>query len=660
MASAKILIVDNDRAVTRDLQERLIRLGYEVAGIATTSDDAITQTNKLQPNLVIMNIRLHSGRDGVKTGALIHSTSNTPIIYFSSQAGQDTVRRAGSTGSFGHIIKPFDDSQLFVTIEVARVRYKLESQLRESEQWLNGVLMSIGDGVIAVDNSGKVRFINARAKKITGWSQNKATGMSLLEVFKLKDETSGELIDPSSRLSQAGEAGLEALLTAKDGSQILLEVNFSPFTDAEKHMQGMVLAFRDISARRRAIEQIKRQTSRAEALVEIAKQLNSRLELKEMLDTVCRITNQAIDSSASVIFLFDPKSNKFVDMARKFENELPQAQQNPVRMSFSRTMLERYMPANRSTFFMQNVESFKDVPMRNFLRLLGINHLAVAPLVRNQEVIGALVCGSLKKQGFSQEDMDFLNGLAEHTMIAISNTRLFEQVRLGRERQRLLSKTNVEIQEAERRRIARELHDHLGQSLTGFQFMLESVKHQVDEAQKAGIAEIQNSVANIIEQVREMSLNLRPSILDDLGLIPTLKWHLDRYTKQTGIRVNFYSPNSTERFPAEIETTAYRIIQEALTNAARHSGATEVFVGLVVNDNSLWVEILDKGKGFDVSTVLNKPTSGLSGMTERADLMGGYLTIKSYPDQGTQLLAALPITEKPLERRRNDRNSTAR
>jgi PAS domain S-box-containing protein len=660
MSSAKILIVDNDPIATRDLQTLLTKLGYEVIGTAASSGEAFDKSTSLKPDLVIMNTRLRTGKDGIKTGGLIHSTNDIPIIYLSSLAGQENIRWASATGPFGYIIKPFDESQLFVTIEVARVRYKLESQLRESEQWLNGVLMSIGDGVIAVDNSGKVRFINARAKKITGWSQDKATGMSLLEVFKLKDETSGELIDPLSRLSEAGDAGLEALLTARDGSQIHLEVNFSPLTDAQRHMQGMVLAFRDISARRQAIEQIKRQTSRAEALVEIAKQLNSRLDLKEMLDIVCRITNQAIKSSASVIFLFDPKSNKFVDMARKFEDGLPQAQQSPVRMSFSHTILERYMPGNRSTFFMQNVESFKDVPMRNFLRLLGINHLAVAPLVRNEDVIGALVCGSIKTQGFSQEDMDFLNGLAEHIMIAISNTRLFEQVRLGRERQRLLSKTNVEIQEAERRRIARELHDHLGQSLTGFQFMLESVKHQVREAQRADIAEIQNSVADIIEQVREMSLNLRPSILDDLGLIPTLKWHLDRYTKQTGIRVNFYSTNSAERFPAEIETTAYRIIQEALTNVARHSKATEVFVGLVVNDNSLWVEILDKGKGFDVSTVLNKPTSGLSGMTERADLMGGYLTIKSYPGQGTQLLAALPITEKPLERRRNDRNSPAR
>ncbi len=660
MASVKILIVDNDKAVTRDLQERLIRLGYEVAGIATTSDDAIAQTNELKPNLVIMNTRLRSGRDGIKTGTLIHSTSNTPIIYFSSQAGQDAVRRAGTTGSFGHIIKPFDNSQLFVTIEIARIRYKLERQLRESEQWLNGVLMSIGDGVIAADNLGKVRFINSKAEKITGWSQADATGMSLLEVLKLKDETSGELIDPSSRLFRAGDAGLEAVLTARDGLQIHLEINLSPLIDQENHLQGLVFAFRDISSRRQAMEQIQRQTSRAEALVEIAKQLNLRLDLKELLEIVCRITNEALKSSASVVFLFDQKSNKYLDMARRFEDELPQAQRNPVRMSFSRTMLDRYLPKDHSSFIVQNAESQKDVPMRNLLRLLGINHLAVAPLVRNQDVIGALVCGSVGKQGFSQDDRDFLNGLAEHIMIAISNTRLFEHVRLGRERQRMLSRSNVDIQEAERRRIARELHDHLGQSLTGFQFMLESVKHQVEEVHKPGIAEIQNSVADIIEQVREMSLNLRPSILDDLGLVPTVKWHIDRYTKQTRIHVNFFSSNSTERFPAEIETTAYRIIQEALTNTARHSRATEVFVGLVVNDNTLWVEILDKGNGFDVSAVLNKPTSGLSGMSERADLMGGYLTIKSYIGQGTQILAALPLTDKPLERRRNDRNSPAR
>lgn len=665
MASAKILIVDNDPIATQDLQTRLTKLGYEVIGTAASSEEALDKSASLKPGLIMMNTRLRAGNDGIKTGSLIHSANDIPIIYVSSRVGQETIRRASTTGPFGYIIKPFDESQLFVTIEIAQLRHKLESQLRESGQWLNGVLMSIGDGVIAVDKAGSIRFINSRAEKITGWSEAEAIGKPLFEVLQLKDELSGEFLDLLSNLSRArrmsnGDSGREALLLSSDGNTIPLEINFNPILDSKKNLQGLVLAFRDVTSRRRAMEQITRQTSRAEALVRVAKQLNSRLELKDVLDTVCRIANQVLKASASVIFLYDQHLDKFKDMARKFEDDIPVAQRSPIKLSFSRSTLEAYLPDDNSAFTISDLDARKEIPFRNILRLLGISHLAVAPLVQNNDLVGALICGAVKGQGFSQDDIELLNGLAEHIMIAVSNTRLFEQVRLGRERQRVLSKSVVDIQEAERRRIARELHDHLGQSLTGIQFMLESVKNQVDEAQKSKISEVQNSVTDIIGQVREMSLNLRPSMLDDLGLIPTLKWHLDRYTSQTGISVNFNSAKLSERFPAEVETTAYRIIQEALTNVARHAKAAEVFVGLAVVDDALWIEILDKGKGFDTSTVLNRPTSGLSGMSERADLAGGYLTINSYVNQGTQVVATLPLTSKPLERRRNDRNSSPR
>ena len=660
MTSARILIVDNDKIATRDLQARLSKLGYEVIGTAATTEDAINKSEKLKPGLILMNTQLRAGSDGVKTGELIHAYNDTPIIYFSSHAGQDIVRRAGSTGPFGYIIKPFEDSQLFVTIEVAQVRYKLESQLRESEQWLNGVLMSIGDGVIAVDKTASIRFINSKAEKITGWSEAEAIGKELFDVLSLRDELSGEMLDLSSNILQAQrkiktDSGLEALLTSKDGNSIPLEINFNPIIDQRNNFQGLVLAFRDITARRQTMQQIKQQASRAEALVQVTKQLNSKLELKDVLHTVCDVTNQLIEASASMIFLYDSKSGKYRDMARKFEDDIPLVQRKALKVTFSRTELEAYLPEDNSIFTVSSVELRKDTPLRNILRSSGISQLAVAPLVRNNAVIGVLICGSVGTQEFSLEDLQLINGLVEHIMMAISNTSLFEQVRLGRERQRLLSKSVVDIQEAERRRIARELHDHLGQTLTGIQFMLESIKNQMDEPQKSNIIDIQNSVTDIIGQVREMSLNLRPSMLDDLGLNQTLKWHLDRYTNQTGIHVNYNSAKFPKRFPSEIETTAYRIIQEALTNVARHSQVLEVFVGLIVVDKTLWIEILDKGKGFDTSAVLKKPTSGLSGMSERADLAGGYLTINSYIDQGTQIVAALPLTNEPLERRKNDR-----
>jgi len=157
-----------------------------------------------------------------------------------------------------------------------------------------------------------------------------------------------------------------------------------------------------------------------------------------------------------------------------------------------------------------------------------------------------------------------------------------------------------------------------------------------------------------------MSLNLRPSMLDDIGLLPTLQWHFERFTNQTGIKINFKSDSFDERFPTEIEIAAYRIIQEALTNIARYANVKEAFVGLTRQGSTLWIDVLDNGKGFDPSIDLDTPTSGLGGMRERAEIAGGYLTVKSYPNQGTQIFATLPLDKKNLERRKSDRFNSPR
>ena len=149
-----------------------------------------------------------------------------------------------------------------------------------------------------------------------------------------------------------------------------------------------------------------------------------------------------------------------------------------------------------------------------------------------------------------------------------------------------------------------------------------------------------------------MSLNLRPSMLDDMGLVPTLKWHFERFTHQTGIHINFKSDEVLNRFPADIETAAYRIVQEALTNVARHARVKSVFVGLAIQEEVLWVEVVDHGQGFDAFAILERPSSGLVGMRERAELAGGYLVVRSVLEQGTQVIAALPILENRLERRK--------
>jgi signal transduction histidine kinase len=305
---------------------------------------------------------------------------------------------------------------------------------------------------------------------------------------------------------------------------------------------------------------------------------------------------------------------------------------------------------------LDNIQEYSELPYFDMYRKTDIRTLAIAALFHGSRLAGALVSAFVQQpKNLLEDDMALLRGLADQASSAIENAELFEQVKAGRERQRKLARSMVDVQETERRRLARELHDHLGQILTGLQFMLETVKNQAADSQKPNLEEVQDAVSDIIREVREMSLDLRPSMLDDLGLVPTLLWHFNRYTGQTGIHVNFQYDEFSKRLPLEIETAAYRIVQEALTNTARHAQVKEVFVGLVIQGDTLWVEVLDNGKGFDVTAEKDKPSTGLSGMRERAFLLGGFLLVESFLNQGTQIVAALPLTDRPLERRRHER-----
>ncbi len=147
-------------------------------------------------------------------------------------------------------------------------------------------------------------------------------------------------------------------------------------------------------------------------------------------------------------------------------------------------------------------------------------------------------------------------------------------------------------------------------------------------------------VNDLIRRVRELSLDLRPAMLDDFGLLPAFLWLFERFTRQTNITIDFQHGGLDRRFPYDVETAAYRIVQEALTNVARHAGVSEAHVSASTTDHRLRVVIADQGKGFNVDTELaSGTTSGLSGMRERAALLGGRLSIESGPGAGTRVCA---------------------
>ncbi|HSB79498.1 MAG TPA: cache domain-containing protein [Candidatus Methylomirabilis sp.] len=219
-----------------------------------------------------------------------------------------------------------------------------------------------------------------------------------------------------------------------------------------------------------------------------------------------------------------------------------------------------------------------------------------------------------------------------------------ERLRDNAEHLQALSRRLVEIQESERRQIARELHDEIGEILTGLKLSLEMSARMVSGQVASSLGEAQVQVQDLMNRTRDLSLDLRPAILDDLGLLPALLWHFERYTGQTGVRVTFDHNGLEERVAPDLETAVYRIVQEALTNAARHAGVQDVSVRMRTAPETLSVQIEDQGAGFEAEAkARSHDSSGLTGMRERALLLGGHLKVESCPGVGTRVVADFPL-----------------
>jgi PAS domain S-box-containing protein len=202
----------------------------------------------------------------------------------------------------------------------------------------------------------------------------------------------------------------------------------------------------------------------------------------------------------------------------------------------------------------------------------------------------------------------------------------------------------MEVQETERKHLARELHDEIGQLLTSLRLLLRLNGDLPADALNTRFEQARVIVDDLLGRVRGLSFDLRPADLDQLGLLPALLGLFERYTAQTGVLVNFKHQGVDRRFAPQVETGAYRIVQEALTNAARHAGVADLRVRVWTDADKLHLQIEDRGYGFDPEAALRAPrSSGLIGMQERSMLLGGRLAIESSPGSGTTITAELPL-----------------
>ena len=287
------------------------------------------------------------------------------------------------------------------------------------------------------------------------------------------------------------------------------------------------------------------------------------------------------------------------------------------------------------------------------MRECSIRSAAAVPLLLEGEPIGSFNLYASEIGHFDDERMHLLNEFAGD--IAFALDRFEQEIRRRRAeaeiletRQQLqaLSTRLLEAQEQERRDIARELHDEIGQSLTLVKIKLQMAL-QRDANNRQLTEECVEITSHTLEQVRTMSLNLRPPALDELGLAAALQWALDRQEGVSAWKIEFAADPLPQRLAQETETACFRVAQEALTNAARHARARKVAVRLRIVGGNLELAVEDDGCGFDQEAVRHRPANrsslGLISMKERAALAGGRLEIESVHGRGTKVRAVFPL-----------------
>jgi len=414
------------------------------------------------------------------------------------------------------------------------------------------------------------------------------------------------------------------------GNLYLTEKEGGDFTEEDEEVVTLLAAQAAVAVENARLYQSATEWSRQlESLNEIGAALVSELELPRLLDLVASRLRELIGARLVTIAL-PVAADLRIEAADGDGAETSIGTTFPLHDSKTGRVLERGR-SERVDSLLEDPEVHQDAA-RSFRARTGL----YVPLVLRDRPIGVLVAHDKlgADQRFDSADLRLAEQFADRAAVAVDLSR-----RVARDALRRV----VSGQELERRRLARELHDETGQALTSILLGLRAVEEADgrDDVRTA-VGDLRELVVATLQDVRRLAVQLRPKALDDFGLVPALERLVQTFAETSGIRVDLEAQLGEERLPAEVETTLYRIVQEALTNVVKHAEASRVSILLVRREGSATAVIEDNGRGFNPATA---PTDrlGLEGMRERAELHEGRLAVETAPGAGTTLVVEVPL-----------------
>lgn len=260
MDRVRILIVEDEGLIARDVEDMVRNAGYEVCAVVGTGEEAIERAEKTRPDLILMDIILRGAMDGVEAAEKIRERFNIPVIYLTAHTDENTLQRAKLTEPLGYTLKPVEQKELITVIEMALYKNEMEIRLKERQSWLSTILESIGEGVIATDRGGNITFMNQVAERLSGWNQPDSIGRPLTSVLHLVDEDTGKpvRVSISDLLANRSADPLNGNIQVVNFiEKTPVELTFTLIQDGQENVHGLVLVLHDLTERKRYEEKLR-------------------------------------------------------------------------------------------------------------------------------------------------------------------------------------------------------------------------------------------------------------------------------------------------------------------------------------------------------------------------------------------------------------------
>lgn len=596
-----VLVVDDTPENLHLLQAVLSSENFRVA-LAPDGPTALRLAQELVPDLVLLDV-IMPGMDGYTVCRELKSldaTRDVPVIFVTGLMEREDEARAFSVGAVDFIHKPFS-----VPVVLARVKAHLAlyDQRRDLEGMFRDVMEFAPDAFILANMDGRIVRINAQAERLFGYAREELIGQPVETLVP-------ESLRPShvkhrksySRDMSAQRMGAGVRCRRKDGSEFPAEINLSPLQTHQDHL--LMAVVRDVSERQRQEDQLREAARYARSLIEAT------------LDPLILIDRNGLITD--------------VNAAAERITGLPREQLIGSEAASKFTQPERLLQGFQLVFEQGKVIDYS----------MAMRHVSGQ--------VTEVLCNA---SAFCNEQGEVVGVFASARDVTESR-RIQEEIRASRELLRELAAQSEAVREEERKHIAREVHDELGQVLTALRMDLFLLGLNLG-AQSSVVSEKIQSMKGLVDRaihgVRNVAGNLRPSALD-VGLVAAIEWQCAEFVKHTGTACEFHSTESTVGLDETRSVVVFRMVQESLTNITRYAQASRVDVRMTRDGHSLRLEIRDNGKGFDPVAVAKKKSYGLLGMRERAIALGGELEIISAADQGTLIVVLIPLD---LEHARN-------